>query len=112
MADSVSFVGAFRSVLAGVLLLWFGALDAKAQQYWDGAQTTYSDAVSKANTAYSQEIREINDSDNTTDPQVKKRIEETGSLIVGNTPAEFASQIAAEFEVYKKVVVLQKLKLD
>ena len=46
------------------------------------------------------------------DPQVKKRIEETGSLIVGNTPEQFAAQIAAEFEVYKKVVALQKLKLD
>jgi len=46
------------------------------------------------------------------DPLVKKRIEETGSLIVGNTPDEFAKQIAAEFEVYKKVVALQKLKLD
>ncbi len=46
------------------------------------------------------------------DPAVKKRIEETGSLIVANTPAEFAAQIAAEFEVYKKVVVLQKLTLE
>jgi tripartite-type tricarboxylate transporter receptor subunit TctC len=46
------------------------------------------------------------------DPAVKKRIEETGSLIVANTPAEFAAQIAAEYEVYKKVVALQKLKLD
>ena len=46
------------------------------------------------------------------DPLVKKRIEETGSLIVGNTPEEFTKQIAAEFEVYKKVVALQKLKLD
>jgi tripartite-type tricarboxylate transporter receptor subunit TctC len=46
------------------------------------------------------------------DPLVKKRIEETGSLIVGNSPDEFAKQIAAEFEVYKKVVALQKLKLD
>jgi len=46
------------------------------------------------------------------DPLVKKRIEETGSLIVGNTPEEFAKQIAAEYEVYKKVVALQKLKLD
>jgi tripartite-type tricarboxylate transporter receptor subunit TctC len=46
------------------------------------------------------------------DPAVKKRIEETGSLIVGNSPAEFAAQIAAEFEVYKKVVALQKLTLE
>jgi tripartite-type tricarboxylate transporter receptor subunit TctC len=45
-------------------------------------------------------------------PEVKKRIEDTGSLIVANTPAEFAAQIAAEFEVYKKVVAAQKLKLD
>jgi tripartite-type tricarboxylate transporter receptor subunit TctC len=46
------------------------------------------------------------------DPAVKKRIEETGSLVVGNSPAEFAAQIAAEFEVYKKVVKLQKLTLE
>ena len=46
------------------------------------------------------------------DPAVKKRIEETGSLIVANTPAEFTAQIAAEYEVYKQVVVLQKLKLE
>ena len=38
------------------------------------------------------------------DPTVKKRIEDTGSLIVANTPEQFAAQIAAEFEVYKKVV--------
>lgn len=46
------------------------------------------------------------------DPTVKKRIEDTGSLIVGNTPAEFAAQIKAEYEVYKKVVADQKLKLE
>ena len=46
------------------------------------------------------------------DPAVKKRIGETGSLIVANSPAEFAAQIAAEFEVYKKVVALQKLTLE
>ena len=46
------------------------------------------------------------------DPAVKKRIEDTGSLIVANTPEQFAAQIAAEFEVYKKVVAQQKLKLD
>jgi tripartite-type tricarboxylate transporter receptor subunit TctC len=43
---------------------------------------------------------------------VKKRIEETGSLVVANTPAEFSAQIKAEFEVYKGVVEAQKLKLD
>ena len=46
------------------------------------------------------------------DPAVKKRIEDTGSLIVANTPEQFAAQIAAEFEVYKKVVKLQKLTLE
>jgi tripartite-type tricarboxylate transporter receptor subunit TctC len=46
------------------------------------------------------------------DPAVKKRIEETGSLIVGNTPEQFAAQIAAEFDVYKNVVAAQKLTLD
>lgn len=45
-------------------------------------------------------------------PDVRKRIEDTGSLIVANTPEQFAAQIAAEFEVYKKVVAQQKLKLD
>jgi tripartite-type tricarboxylate transporter receptor subunit TctC len=45
-------------------------------------------------------------------PDVKKRIEDTGSLIVANTPEQFAAQIKAEFDVYKKVVEQQKLKLD
>jgi tripartite-type tricarboxylate transporter receptor subunit TctC len=45
-------------------------------------------------------------------PEIKKRIEDTGSLIVANTPEQFAAQIAAEYEVYKKVVAQQKLKLD
>ena len=46
------------------------------------------------------------------DPAVKKRIEDTGSIIIGNTPQQFAAQIAAEFDVYKKVVAAQKLKLE
>jgi tripartite-type tricarboxylate transporter receptor subunit TctC len=46
------------------------------------------------------------------DPAVRKRVEDTGSLIVANTPAEFTAQIKAEFEVYKEVVAKQKLKLD
>jgi tripartite-type tricarboxylate transporter receptor subunit TctC len=45
-------------------------------------------------------------------PEVRARIEGTGSLVVANTPAEFAAQTAAEFEVYKKVVAEQKLKLE
>ena len=46
------------------------------------------------------------------DPAVKKRIEDTGSLVVGNTPEQFAEQIKAEFAVYKQVVVKQKLTLE
>jgi tripartite-type tricarboxylate transporter receptor subunit TctC len=46
------------------------------------------------------------------DPAVRRRIEETGSLIVGNTPQQFSEQIKAEFAVYKKVVDTAKLKLD
>jgi len=46
------------------------------------------------------------------DPAVRKRIEDTGSLIIANSPEQFAAQIKAEFEVYKNVVDAQKLKLD
>ena len=45
-------------------------------------------------------------------PDVKKRIEDTGSLLVLNTPEEFAAQIRAEYDVYKKVVQTQKLTLE
>ena len=46
------------------------------------------------------------------DPAVRRRIEDTGSLVVANTPEQFAEQIKAEFAVYKKVVDTAKLKLD
>jgi tripartite-type tricarboxylate transporter receptor subunit TctC len=46
------------------------------------------------------------------DPAVKKRIEDTGSLVVGNTPEQFAEQIRAEYEVYKGVVARQHLRLE
>jgi tripartite-type tricarboxylate transporter receptor subunit TctC len=46
------------------------------------------------------------------DPAVRKRIEDTGSLLVGNTPEQFAQQMKAELAVYKEVVVKQGLKLD
>ena len=61
------------------------------------------DIVDKVNAAVKKTLE---------DPAVKKRIEETGSLMVANTPEQFAAQIAAEYEVYKKVVAQQKLKLD
>jgi tripartite-type tricarboxylate transporter receptor subunit TctC len=46
------------------------------------------------------------------DPAVRKRIEDTGSIVVANTPEQFAAQIKAEFAVYKKVVDNAKLTLD
>jgi tripartite-type tricarboxylate transporter receptor subunit TctC len=46
------------------------------------------------------------------DSGVKKRIEDTGSLLIGNTPEQFAAQIAAELEVYKSVVAKQGLKAE
>jgi tripartite-type tricarboxylate transporter receptor subunit TctC len=46
------------------------------------------------------------------DPAVKKRIEDTGSFIIGNSPEQFAQQMAAELVVYQKVVKEQNLKLD
>ncbi len=46
------------------------------------------------------------------DPAVRKRIEDTGSIIIANTPEQFTAQIKAEFDVYKKVVSDSNLKLD
>jgi tripartite-type tricarboxylate transporter receptor subunit TctC len=46
------------------------------------------------------------------DPAVKKRIEDTGSIVLGNTPEQFGAQIKAEYEVYKKVVDSAKLRLE
>lgn len=46
------------------------------------------------------------------DPAVRKRIEDTGSLVVGNSPEEFAAELKNELAVYKDVVAKQKLTLD
>ena len=46
------------------------------------------------------------------DPAVKKRIEDTGSFVVANSPEQFAVQMAEELAVYKKVVETAKLKLE
>ncbi|WP_026329960.1 tripartite tricarboxylate transporter substrate binding protein BugE [Caldimonas manganoxidans] len=61
------------------------------------------EVVDKVNAAVRQTLQ---------DPEVRRRIEATGSIIVGNTPEQFAAQTKAEFEVYKQVVDKQKLKLD
>ena len=46
------------------------------------------------------------------DPGVRKRIEETGSVVLANTPEQFAAQMKDELAVYKKVVETAKLKLE
>ncbi|MBB6563799.1 tripartite-type tricarboxylate transporter receptor subunit TctC [Acidovorax soli] len=45
-------------------------------------------------------------------PEVKKRIEDTGSQLILNTPEQFATQIRAEYGVYRQVVQAQKLSMD
>ncbi|MBX3611322.1 MAG: tripartite tricarboxylate transporter substrate binding protein BugE [Hydrogenophaga sp.] len=62
-----------------------------------------ADLVNKINAAAVEALK---------DPAVRKRIEDTGSIVGGNSPAEFAAQMKAELEVYKQVVAKQKLKLD
>ncbi|MBV8501191.1 MAG: tripartite tricarboxylate transporter substrate binding protein BugE [Paucibacter sp.] len=61
------------------------------------------EVVAKLNAAFKQALNM---------PEVKKRIDETGSIVIANTPEQFAAQIKAEFDVYKQVVAKQKLKLD
>jgi len=61
------------------------------------------DIVDKINAATRQVLQ---------DPAVRKRIEDTGSIVIGNSPEQFAEQIKAEYAVYKKVVETSKLKLD
>ncbi|MFN0184832.1 MAG: tripartite tricarboxylate transporter substrate-binding protein [Aquabacterium sp.] len=46
------------------------------------------------------------------DTGVKQRIESTGAIVVGNTPAAFQQQIRDEFEVYRNAVKRQGLKPD
>jgi tripartite-type tricarboxylate transporter receptor subunit TctC len=45
-------------------------------------------------------------------PDMKARLATLGYEPLANTPEEFAEQIKAEFDVYKKVVDTQRLKLD
>ncbi|MCJ0762621.1 tripartite tricarboxylate transporter substrate binding protein BugE [Variovorax terrae] len=61
------------------------------------------DIVDKVNAAVRKVLEE---------PAVRRRIEDTGSLIIGNTPEQFAAEIKAEYGVYKKVVDDAKLRLE
>ena len=61
------------------------------------------DIVDKVNAAVHKVLK---------DPAVRKRIEDTGSLVIGNSPEEFVKQIKDEYETYKKVVAQQKLTLE
>ena len=45
-------------------------------------------------------------------PDVRAKIEDTGSIVLANTPAEFAKQIVEEYAVYKKVVTEKGLKAE
>ncbi len=45
------------------------------------------------------------------DPGVRKRVEETGSIVLGNSPEQFAEQIRAEAEAYRALVKRQRLSL-
>lgn len=46
------------------------------------------------------------------DPAVRKRIEDTGSVVLGNSPEQFAQQMKDELAVYRKVVQSAKLTLE
>jgi tripartite-type tricarboxylate transporter receptor subunit TctC len=68
-----------------------------------GPKNLPKDVVDKVNAAVRKAVE---------DAGVKKRIEDTGSLIVANTPEQFAAQMKAELDIYKSVVVKQKLSLE
>jgi tripartite-type tricarboxylate transporter receptor subunit TctC len=46
------------------------------------------------------------------DPNVRRRIEETGSQIIANTPEQFAAVIRAELAMFRDVVARQRLTLE
>lgn len=68
-----------------------------------GPKNLPKEVVTKINAAVVQVLK---------DPAVRKRIEDTGSIVIGNTPEQFAAQIKAELDVYKTVVQKQQLKLQ
>ncbi|MEG0414437.1 MAG: tripartite tricarboxylate transporter substrate-binding protein, partial [Comamonas sp.] len=68
-----------------------------------GPKGTPKEVVDKVNKAVHKVLQ---------DPAIRKRIEDTGSLIVADTPEKFAQEIKAEYTAYKEVVDKQKLTMD
>ncbi|MDQ5897893.1 MAG: hypothetical protein QG612_1979 [Pseudomonadota bacterium] len=68
-----------------------------------GPKALPRDVVEKVSAAARHALEEL---------AVRKRIEDTGSQVISNTPEQFAAQIRAEHEVYRRVVERQKLTLD
>lgn len=68
-----------------------------------GPKNLPKDIVDKVNAATRKVLQ---------DPAIRKRIEETGSIIQAGTPEKFAQQMKEELAVYKDVVVKQKLTMD
>ena len=68
-----------------------------------GPKNLSKDIVAKINAAVHKVLQ---------DPAVRKRIEDTGSLIVAGTPEKFAQEIKAEYTAYKAVVDKQKLTME
>ncbi len=46
------------------------------------------------------------------DPGVRKRIEDTGSMIIANSPEQFAAEIKAEYDIYRDIVAKLGLGLN
>ena len=68
-----------------------------------GPKNLPKDVVDKINAAVHKVLQ---------NPGVRKRIEDTGSLIVADTPEKFAEEIKAEYTAYKEVVDKQQLTMD
>lgn len=59
-----------------------------------------------------KKIVEAMDSVLVTDFATRLKIVDTGSIVVGNTPEQFAAQIKTEFETYRELVKTLGLKID
>lgn len=46
------------------------------------------------------------------DPAVRKRIEDTGSMIIANSPEQFAAEIKAEYDIYRDIVAKLGISLN